>query len=925
MTRDASQWKSILARTAFVAASVLTAVPVAAQTCFDVQLYAGIGVGDGLPGLQAIFRSPRQVAADGAGNLYVADARNARIRRYDAATGTVTTVAGTGAPGTPRDGELALLSALNEPSGVALDAVGNIYIADTGSFDQDAIWRVSPDGVIHRFAGSGVRTGTRDGDKPSQPGNDPSDDLNDGQLALFATLNRPLRLAVDGAGNVLVADFGNQRIRKIDPSGRISTLTDGIEEPIGMALGPNGTLYVANRAANRIVAVSPNGQKSQFAGSGQAGNAGDNGNATNADLDHPGDVSVASDGSVYIADTNNNRIRKVANDVITAVAGSGLQGGADGAGFLARFNHPGGLLVLGGTLVVADTDNNRLRRYDIAGDLVSTTAGRDNLPGGDGGPASAAILDRPAGVAIDGSGVAYVTEHDSFRVRRIDPAGTITTVINAAGATGDPADNVPGATARLMQPTGLAMDGAGNLYVADARAHRVVRLDAGGILHHFAGTGAGGFGNEGGAATNVPLNVPLRVAVGPDGVYIADFNNHRIRRVALDGTMATFAGSGDVLNGGFADGAATQARFNQPSGLVFDAAGNLYVADFSNHRVRKIDPTGLVTTIAGTGVPGNSGDGLAAGAAALNGPTDVAIGSDGALLIVDQLNNKVRRIAPDPGGSISGAGVITTVVGSGRPGYNEGTGLVASLLSPTDVAVDGLGNLLIADRGNNRVRLARPATNCSNGGGGARPCSTNAECIDTDVCTVDVCGGNGVCTTQPSTAPECLPSCAREPNGCIPGGGSRRTDCLAETLVKAPLAIKRGIPRPQVRCSDNDPTCDHDPTPGQCGFLVAWCLNQKDPRLACSAAGVTRLVAPGASGVAVRTALTQLAPQNASQVGRTVTFSPALTTPDACTPLQTLTVRLRKRGRRPGTLVVKTTAVAGRKKDPDAVKFTCRP
>jgi sugar lactone lactonase YvrE len=924
MTRETSLWTSTLAGAALAAAVLSAPPPVAAQTCFDVQLLAGIGVGDGLPGTQAVFRSPRQVAADAAGNLYVADARNARVRRWDAATGTVTTVVGTGAPGTPRDGELALLSALNEPSGVALDAAGNLYIADTGSFDQDAIWVVTPDGVIHRFAGSGIRTGSRDGDKPGQPGNDPSDDLNDGQLAVFATLNRPLRVAVDGAGNVLVSDFGNQRIRRIvAATGRMETVVGGIDEPIGLALGAGGTIYVANRVGNRVLAIT-NGNAQPFAGNGQPGSGGDNGNATNAQLNGPGDVAVAGDGSVYIADTNNNTIRRVASGTITRVAGSGLQGGADGAGFLARFNHPAGLVVTGTTIAIADTDNNRLRRYDPGVDEVSTFAGRDILPGGDGGPATAAILDRPAGVAMDASGVVYVTEHDSFRVRRIEPNGTISSVINVAGSSGDPADNVPGSTARLMQPTGVAMDAAGNLYVADARAHRVVVLDPNGILHHFAGTGAGGFGNEGGAATNVPLNVPLRVAIGPDGVYIADFNNHRIRRVAsADGTMSTYAGSGDPAQGGFADGAADQARFNQPSGLVFDAAGNLYVADFSNHRIRKIDPTGVVSTIAGTGNAGNTGDGLAAGAATLNGPTDVAIAPDGALLVVDQVNHKVRRIAPNPDGSISNAGVITTVVGSGRPGYNEGTGLVASLLSPTDVAVDPQGNLVVADRGNNRVRIARPATNCATGG--SRPCTTNAECVDTDVCTVDACGANGLCTAQISTAPECLPSCAKEPNGCIPGGGGQKTDCLAETLVKAPLSLKGAMPRPLVRCTDNDAACDHDPTPGQCGFLVAWCLNQQDPRLRCAIAGVTRLIAPGVSGTAVRAALTQLAPQNASQAGRSVAFSPALTTPDACSPLQTLTVALRKRGRKPGSLVVKTTAVAGRKKDGDKVKFVCQP
>jgi hypothetical protein len=328
------------------------------------------------------------------------------------------------------------------------------------------------------------------------------------------------------------------------------------------------------------------------------------------------------------------------------------------------------------------------------------------------------------------------------------------------------------------------------------------------------------------------------------------------------------------------------------------------------------------------GAAGAAGDGGPAGSATLNGPTDVIVDKSGGLLVVDQLNNKVRRIAPGAGGALDGTGVITTILGDGRPTLAVGPGPNASMLIPTDVEFDAAGRLIVADRGNQVVRVGTPGNDCGGGGpGGGGACRTNADCNDDDPCTVDTCGGDGVCRYDTLATPQCIPHCDAEPDGCIPGGGPRKTDCLAETLVRAPLTVKRGVPQPVVRCHDGDRTCDFDNVKGQCTFRVAWCLNETETRFSCDASGVVRLRGTGKMADTAVAALLQLAPQAASQAGRSVVFSPPFTTRNACTRITPVTVALKKHGRKPGsvTLNVKATAASPRRVDSDAVKLMCMP
>ena len=320
---------------------------------------------------------------------------------------------------------------------------------------------------------------------------------------------------------------------------------------------------------------------------------------------------------------------------------------------------------------------------------------------GDGGPATEAQLFGPIGLAVDGSGNLYVADYANHRVRRIDPEGVITTIAGT-GERGFTGDGGPATEARLYGPDGLAVDGAGNLYVADYANHRVRRIDPEGVITTIAGTGERGFGGDGGPATEAQLNNPRGLAVdGSGNLYVGDYYNHRIRRIDPDGVITTIAGTGDQGFGGDG-GPATEAQLNFPTGLAVDGSGNLYVADQTNHRIRRIDPDGVITTFAGTGDRGFGGDGGPATEAQLNNPRGLAVDGSGNLYMADYLNQRVRRIDPD--------GVITTIAGTGDRGFggDGGPATDAHLNSPNGLAVDGSGNLYVADYPNHRVRVIRP-------------------------------------------------------------------------------------------------------------------------------------------------------------------------------------------------------------------------
>ncbi len=334
---------------------------------------------------------------------------------------------------------------------------------------------------------------------------------------------------------------------------------------------------------------------------------------------------------------------------------------------------------------------------------ITTLAGNGStMFSGDGGTAITAALNHPRSVAIDSAGMLYITDVDNYRVRRVTPAGIISTVAGT-GAFGASGDGGLATFASFSDFMGLAVDASGSLYIVDSGNRRIRKVTANGIVTTIVGTGTQGFSGDGGPAKAATLNRPTSVVVDPSGnLYFSDSSNQRIRRVSADGTITTIAGNG--LDGFSGDGNfATSAAMSFPLGVARDQSGNVYFADANNNRVRKIALSGIITTVVGDGVGRFGGDGGQATSASLNIPSDVAIDFSGNLYIADSGNNRVRKV--------DSAGIITTVAGTGTDGFSGdgGPAALAVLNFPWGVTTNAAGAVYIADRVNSRIRLISAA------------------------------------------------------------------------------------------------------------------------------------------------------------------------------------------------------------------------
>ncbi len=329
---------------------------------------------------------------------------------------------------------------------------------------------------------------------------------------------------------------------------------------------------------------------------------------------------------------------------------------------------------------------------------ITTVAGT-GVPGynGDGGVATSAQLNSPYGVAVDAWGNLFIADSENQRVRKVTASRVITTVAGT-GVAGYNGDGGAATSAQLNYPYGVAVDPSGNLFIADFNNQRIRKVAASGVITTVAGTGVAGYNGDGGVATSAQLNYPFSVVVDSSGnLFIDDYGNQRIRKVATSGIITTVAGTGVAGYNGDG-GVATSAQLNDPWGVTVDSSGNLFIADYGNQRIRKVATSGIITTVAGTGVAGYNGDGADATSAQLNNPDGVAVDASGNLFIADSTNQRIRKV------DISGG--ITTVAGTGVEGYN-GDNIAATsahLRAPRGVAVDTSGNLFIGDAGNARIR-----------------------------------------------------------------------------------------------------------------------------------------------------------------------------------------------------------------------------
>lgn len=485
--------------------------------------------------------------------------------------------------------------------------------------------------------------------------------------------------------------------------------------PSGLARAVNGDLLILDTSGHRIRRIDGSGVISTVAGDSIAGLTGDGGPASRARLNYPAAMLSLADGTIIVADTANHRIRRInPSGVIETIAGTSEGFAGDGGPAVdARLAWPGALAydAATGAILIADGSNDRVRRLAVDG-IISTIAG-NGFDGstGDGGSAVDAQLASPTGVAIDAARNVYISQFGHHRIRRVDPAGTISTYAGD-GVPGFSGDGGPAITARISTPMLLSFDEAGRLIIADAGNNRIRAIDTGGTITTLAGNGSDAFSGDGGQATAAGMYFPKQALANASEIVISDAQHNRVRRVdRATGIITTIAGTGDCCFAGDGLPPASSSLF-RPTGTVFGADGRAYIADTVNHRIRMVGVDGLMRTIAGTGARGFSGDGGAATSAHLSEPRSVAVDRAGNVIFSDTGNNRIRRIDT--------AGVIRTIVGDGSYGFrgDGGAATAASLSRPRAVTLSSGGILYFTDGGNRRVRRVRNGIISTVAGGG---------------------------------------------------------------------------------------------------------------------------------------------------------------------------------------------------------------
>lgn len=646
---------------------------------------SSIGSVDGT-GAGARFYSPKDIATDSTGNIFVVDEGNHTIRKITA-DGTVTTFAGTaGLPGSA-DGTGAA-ARFDSPQGIVADAAANLYVTDTGNH---TIRKITPAGVVTTLAGLAGVTGSADGT---------------GGTARFSL---PRKLALNATGNLYVTESGNGTIRKITPAGTVSTFAQtSFPERLALSISYGaiavdgaGNVYVSRHAyADTLTHASVWADNYTYDGGAVTKYAPD---GTSTDLwttivirYFDGRIRNSAVSALSI-DANGQLIASFGYKIVrfspldsslTTIAGDGTVGGSDGTATTAKFGFPLSLAYdRNGTLYVADAGNNDIRKLTPAG-TVTTLAGLalENAAATLDGTGAVARFTTPTGTAVDSGGNVYIADTVSHCIRKITPAGVVTTLAGAPGQAGT-ADGT-GTAARFSMPAGIAVDAAGAVFVADSANHTIRRVSPNGEVSTLAGT-AGAHGYQDGQGPAAQFWFPRGIAVDTTGnVYVTDTSNAIVRKITSTGDVTTIAGA--ALQTGSADGIGGNARFTVPYGITVDAGGIVYVTEAPDSpaiaRIRKIMPTGSVTTLAGA--EHGYVDGSAT-TARFHNPYSLATDASGNLFIADAYNQTVRKMTPQ--------GAVTTVAGLVEaPGSTDAAGRDARFYFPAGIAVDATGTLYVS-------------------------------------------------------------------------------------------------------------------------------------------------------------------------------------------------------------------------------------
>ena len=584
---------------------------------------AGNGIagfsGDGGKAAQAMLNLPSGVAIDDDGNIYISDRSNGRVRVVNN-KGIITTIAGNGEDGFKGDSGPATQAQLSKPFGLALDKKGNLYIADRGN---NRVRMVNPQGIITTVAGDGGFFF-----------------MGDNGPAYRASIAGPTGVVVDDNGVLYIADRNNNRVRSVDTQGMIQTVAgtghqdyNGDSEvaretnlylPFGVALDAEGNLLIIDRSHYRIRRIDPRrGSVKTVAGNGVKMFAGDGGPATGANLSFPHGIIVDKNDNVLVSDKGHYRIRRISPDgIIQTIAGNGTRGniGDDlpaleasiyGATSL-KLNNKGEMFIVspsGFTSVIRKIDENGIMRKVLStvSENYLTSIDKSKYKG-KVQTGELAVITTFSDIVFDHKGDMFISDRLNHQIRKVSADGEITTIAGT-GESAHYGDGGSASEAAFRDPTYMATDKEGNLYIADAANNLIRKIDTKGIITTFAGNGNHENTGDGGPALQAGIRNMDYLAVSPAGeLHIVGMNSHTIRKVTKDGKIETVAGNG--YQGYFGDGGpATKAMLKSPSAIAFDSKGNLYISDMGNNRIRKVDTSGIITTFAGSGTFGWAQDG----------------------------------------------------------------------------------------------------------------------------------------------------------------------------------------------------------------------------------------------------------------------------------------------------------------------------